>query len=66
MTAIGGSCNAPCGAYCEVRKDGMLLLHGMYAEDAVTPEYRTAVCRPEDTAAAEAAEELAAAFLRKH
>jgi hypothetical protein len=38
MTAIGGSCNAPCGAYCEARKDGMLLLRGMYAEDAVTPE----------------------------
>lgn len=40
LTILGGSCNAPCGAYCR-EEDGQLVMTGMYARDGVHPKYRT-------------------------
>ncbi len=40
LTILGGSCNAPCGAYCH-EKDGRLVMDVMYAPDGVHPIYRS-------------------------
>lgn len=39
LTILGGTCNAPCGAYCCETKGG-LTMHAMYARDGKTPVYQ--------------------------
>lgn len=39
LTILGGSCNAPCGAYCRREKD-QLVMTAMYAPDGVHPIFR--------------------------
>lgn len=39
LTILGGSCNAPCGAYCR-EEDGRLVMTAMFAQDGVHPAYR--------------------------
>ncbi len=36
LTILGGSCNAPCGAYCRMEND-RLIMSAMYARDGVHP-----------------------------
>lgn len=38
LTMLGGSCNAPCGAYCR-RENGQLVMSAMYARDGVHPVF---------------------------
>lgn len=38
LTLLGGSCNAPCGAYCR-REKGQLVMSAMYARDGVHPVF---------------------------
>lgn len=38
LTVLGGSCNAPCGVFCEKQAEGFLL-HGMYAKNHAAPRY---------------------------
>lgn len=40
LTLLGGSCNAPCGAYCRREKDG-LMMTAMYAKDGIHPVYKS-------------------------
>ncbi|MBT9775271.1 hydroxymethylbilane synthase [Clostridium sp. MCC353] len=39
LTILGGSCNAPCGAYCRQEGEG-LVMTAMYAKDGVHPVYK--------------------------
>ena len=39
LTILGGSCNAPCGAYCR-KEDDKLVMTVMYARDGVHPVFR--------------------------
>ncbi len=39
LTILGGSCNAPCGAWCR-EEDGDLVMTAMYAQDAVHPVFK--------------------------
>lgn len=39
LTILGGSCNAPCGAWCR-EEDGELVMTAMYAQDAVHPVFK--------------------------
>ena len=39
LTILGGSCNAPCGAYCR-KEDGKLAMTVMYARDGIHPVFR--------------------------
>lgn len=50
LTILGGSCNAPCGAYCRREGEG-LVMTAMYAKDGVHPLYKrmkTDQCGEED------------------
>lgn len=38
LTILGGSCNAPCGAYCRKEED-TLIMDAMYARDGIHPSY---------------------------
>lgn len=40
LTILGGSCNAPCGAYCHA-EDGGLVMDVMYAPDGLHTMYRS-------------------------
>lgn len=42
LTLLGGSCNAPCGAYCRLEK-GQIVMNAMYAADGVHPVFRKKV-----------------------
>ncbi len=44
LKLLGGSCNAPCGAYCRVEQD-FLVMSAMYAPDKKTPRHQTARIR---------------------
>lgn len=39
LTVLGGSCNAPCGAYCRPEGDG-LVMTAMFAKDGIHPSYQ--------------------------
>ena len=39
LTILGGSCNAPCGAWCR-EEDGSLVMTAMFAQDAVHPVFK--------------------------
>ena len=50
LTILGGSCNAPCGAYCRREGEG-LVMTAMYAKDGVHPLFKrmkTDQCGEED------------------
>ena len=45
LTILGGGCNAPYGAHCRLdRKAGELMMHVMYAQDGVHPQYQSQSC----------------------
>ncbi len=65
LAILGGSCNAPCGAYCR-QEDGRLVMSAMFAKDGVHPVFRKTKVEGIDMESAKKLAEKLATLIRVH